>query len=67
MKPCFLDSIESLFADFKNKDDIVKQISKLQVSDSTVTRHAETISEDLFTQLCSALGRGYLQATDDIY
>uniref|UniRef100_H3AEH0 SPIN-DOC-like zinc-finger domain-containing protein n=1 Tax=Latimeria chalumnae TaxID=7897 RepID=H3AEH0_LATCH len=51
MKQCFLDCSKSLFAEFKNNDDIVKQISKLQVSDSTIARYMESISEDLFSQL----------------
>lgn len=46
-----MDCAESLFSDFKNNEDIVRQISKLQLSDSTVTRRVELISDDLFSQL----------------
>lgn len=35
----------------KNKEDIIRQISKLQLSDSTVTRRVELMSDDLFSQL----------------
>ena len=45
LKTTFVDCANSLFSDFKNKDDIIKQILKLQVSDSTVIRRVEAISE----------------------
>lgn len=51
LKNTFLDCAESRFLDFKNKGDIIRQISKLQLSDSTVTRRVEMISDDLFSQL----------------
>ncbi|KAK9977291.1 hypothetical protein ABG768_019112 [Culter alburnus] len=51
LKDTFMDCAESLFSEFKNKDDIIRQISKLQLSDSTVTRRVELISDDLFSQL----------------
>uniref|UniRef100_A0A672IJ75 HAT C-terminal dimerisation domain-containing protein n=1 Tax=Salarias fasciatus TaxID=181472 RepID=A0A672IJ75_SALFA len=51
LKNTFVDCAESLFLDFKNKDDVIRQISKLQLSDSTVTRRVEVISDDLFIQL----------------
>jgi len=45
LKTTFVDCTNSLFPDFKNKDDIIKHILKLQVSDSTVIRRVEAISE----------------------
>ncbi|CAJ1079930.1 PREDICTED: general transcription factor II-I repeat domain-containing protein 2-like, partial [Xyrichtys novacula] len=55
MKQCWMDTSESLFADFKNKDAIIKQISKLQLSDSTLCRHVEDISDNLFFKLIEDL------------
>lgn len=51
LKNTFVECAESLFSEFKNKDDIIRQISKLQLSDSTVTRRVEVISDDLLSQL----------------
>ncbi|KAJ3599022.1 hypothetical protein NHX12_032985 [Muraenolepis orangiensis] len=51
LKNTFADCAESLFSEFKNKDDIIRQMSKLQLSDSTVTRRVEVISDDLLSQL----------------
>ena len=55
MKTCWLDASESLFADFKNKDAIIKQIGKLQLSDSTLCRRVEDISDNLFFKLIEDL------------
>lgn len=55
IKTCWLDASESLFADFKNKDAIIRQISKLQLSDSTLCRRVENISDDLFFKLIEDL------------
>lgn len=55
IKKCFLDCSESLFAEFKNKVEITRQISKLQLSDSTLSRRVENISDDLFIKLIDDL------------
>ena len=55
IKKCFLDVSESLFVDFKNKDAIIRQISKLQLSDSTLCRRVENISDDLFLKMIQDL------------
>jgi len=47
----FIDCANSLLSDFKNKDDIIKQILKLQISDSTVIRRVEVISDNILSQL----------------
>ena len=41
--------VKQLF--LKNKDDIIKQILKLQVSDSTVIKRVEVISDNILSQL----------------
>ena len=51
LKTTFVDCANSLFSDFKNKDDIIKQILKLQVSDSTGIRRVEVISDNILLQL----------------
>jgi len=45
------DCANSLLSYFKNKDDIIKQILKLQISDSTVIRRVEVISDNISSQL----------------
>jgi len=39
------------FLILKNKDDIIKQILKLQIYESTVIRRAEVISDNILSQL----------------
>ena len=51
LKTAFVDCTNSLFSDFKNKEDIIKPILKLQVSDSTVIRRIEVISDNILSQL----------------
>ncbi len=53
MKDCFLASAEILFAEFDNKDAIIKQIKGLQLSDSTIMRRIENIGKDVSDQLCA--------------
>ena len=55
VKDCFLTSAEILFAEFDNKDSIVKQIKGLQLSDSTIMRRIENIGKDVSDQLCADL------------
>uniref|UniRef100_H3ARQ8 SPIN-DOC-like zinc-finger domain-containing protein n=1 Tax=Latimeria chalumnae TaxID=7897 RepID=H3ARQ8_LATCH len=43
IKECFLASAEILYADFNNKNSILKQIKGLQLSDTTVMRRVEEI------------------------
>ncbi len=47
VKDCFLASAEILFAEFDNKDAIIKQIKGLQLSDSTIMRRIENIGKDV--------------------
>ena len=54
VKDCFLASAE-IFAEFDNKDSIVKQIKGLQLSDSTIMRRIENIGKDVSDQLCAGL------------
>jgi len=51
LKTTFADCVNSLFSGFQNKDDIIKQFLKLQVSDSTVIRRVEVISDNILSQL----------------
>lgn len=51
VKQCFQESAESLFAEFKNKDEIKKQISNLQLSHQTVARRIELLSRDVIDHL----------------
>jgi hypothetical protein len=52
VKECFfLASAKILYADFPNKEAILKQIKGLQLSDSTLTRRIEEIGEDVGKQL----------------
>ncbi len=53
VKDCFLASAEILFAEFDNKDAIIKQIKGLQLSDSTIMRRIENIGKDVSDQLCA--------------
>lgn len=56
-KKCFKDgevvkeAADTLFADFKNKKEIMSAIQDLQLSRNTVTRRCETMSEDVEQQL----------------
>src|SRR6218665_1897661 len=67
IKLCFQESADSLFAEFKNKDEIKKQISNLQLSHQTVARRVEIISRDIFAQLLSDLNNasGFSLALDE--
>jgi len=51
LKTTFVDCANSLFSHSKNKDDIIKQILKLQVSDSAVIRRVGVISDNILSQL----------------
>jgi len=55
LRTTFADCANSLFFYFKNKDDIIKQILKLQVSDSTVTRRVEAVSDNILSQLLKGI------------
>jgi len=67
VKLCFQESADSLFAEFKNKDEIKKQISNLQLSHQTVARRVEIISCDIFEQLLVDLknASGFSLALDE--
>ena len=47
----FWASAEIVYANFTNKEAILKQIKGLQLSDSTITRDIEDIGEDIGKQL----------------
>uniref|UniRef100_H2ZW76 DUF4371 domain-containing protein n=1 Tax=Latimeria chalumnae TaxID=7897 RepID=H2ZW76_LATCH len=55
IKECFLASTEILYADFNNKNTILKQIKGLQQSDTTVMRRVEEIGKDIRQQLMADL------------
>jgi hypothetical protein len=44
---CILASAKVLYADFTDKETILKQMKGLQLSDSTITRRIEDIGEDI--------------------
>ena len=47
----FIEAADSLFGNFKNKDEIMSEIKDLQLSRSTVTRRFEGMEENLAAQL----------------
>ena len=51
VKECFLSSAEIMYADFNNKEAIIKQIKGLQLSDTTIRRRIEQIGNDIRGQL----------------
>ncbi|MBN3315765.1 GT2D2 protein, partial [Atractosteus spatula] len=51
----FLALAESLYADFSNKDAIIKQLKVLQLSDSTIMRRVEDIGKIISNQLIADL------------
>ncbi len=55
IKGCFLASSEIMYADFNNKDEIIKQIRGLQLSDTTVMRRVEELGKDIRGQLIADL------------
>ena len=67
VKLCIQESADSLFAEFKNKDEIKKEISNLQLSHQTVARRVEIISCDISEQLLVDLknASGFSLALDE--
>lgn len=67
VKLCFQESADALFAEFKNKDDIKKQIANLQLSHQTVARRVDFISRNIFEQLLFDLknASGFSLALDE--
>uniref|UniRef100_H3AE60 DUF4371 domain-containing protein n=1 Tax=Latimeria chalumnae TaxID=7897 RepID=H3AE60_LATCH len=51
VKECFLESTDCLFNDLKNKNEIIRRIKNLQLSNDTVCRRISDISENLCAQL----------------
>ena len=51
IKQSFLEAADSLFANFRNKDEIVSAIKSMQLSANTVMRRVEVMSNDIFLQL----------------
>ncbi|XP_060799461.1 zinc finger BED domain-containing protein 5-like [Neoarius graeffei] len=50
-KEAFVEATDALFADFKNKKEIMSAIQETQLSRNTITRRCETMSEDIERQL----------------
>ena len=50
-----MEAADSLFANFRNKDEIVSAIKSMQLSANTVMRRVEVMSNDIFLQLRSDL------------
>lgn len=55
IKECFMASAEIMYADFSNREAIIKQIKGLQLSDTTVIRRIEEIGDDIRGQLITDL------------
>ncbi|XP_045465147.1 general transcription factor II-I repeat domain-containing protein 2A-like isoform X1 [Harmonia axyridis] len=51
VKEAFIEAGETLFAEFKNKTEIISAIKELQLSRATVTRRVEVMSQDMADQL----------------
>ncbi|KAL3286507.1 hypothetical protein HHI36_001012 [Cryptolaemus montrouzieri] len=51
VKEAFIEEVEILFGDFKNKTEIISAIRELQLSRPTVTRRIEVISQDMADKL----------------
>lgn len=51
IKQAFLEAADSLFANFRNKDEILSAIKSMQLSANTVMRRVEVMSNDIFLQL----------------
>ena len=51
VKEAFIEAADSLFGNFKNKDEIMSTIKDLQFSGSTVTRRFEGMEENLAAQM----------------
>ena len=54
IKEAFFEAADSLFRDFKNKQEILSSIKALQLSRSPVTRRCEVMAEDL-TRHCGVM------------
>uniref|UniRef100_A0A6P7FK02 General transcription factor II-I repeat domain-containing protein 2-like isoform X1 n=1 Tax=Diabrotica virgifera virgifera TaxID=50390 RepID=A0A6P7FK02_DIAVI len=48
IKQAFLEAADSLFANFRNKDEIVSAIKSMQLSANTVMRRVEVMGNDIF-------------------
>ena len=51
MKVAFMEAADELFADFKNRKEIVSAIQDLQLSRNSVTQRCEGMAEDVEQQL----------------
>lgn len=67
VKLCFQECADSLFAEYKNKDEIKKRIANLQLSHQTVTRRVDIISRNIFEQMLFDLRKasGFSLALDE--
>ncbi|MGH0119894.1 UNVERIFIED_CONTAM: hypothetical protein FKN15_059822 [Acipenser sinensis] len=54
-KECFIESAKILYSNFPNKEKILKEISLLQLLDSTATKRCEDHGSDIFEQLITDL------------
>ena len=67
VKLCFQECADSLFSEFKNKEEIKKQISYLQLSHQTVAKRVESMSGNILEQLLTDLknASGFSLALDE--
>ncbi|XP_029654510.1 zinc finger BED domain-containing protein 5-like [Octopus sinensis] len=72
LKSCFLEAADSLFDGMKNKQEISNCIKELQLSKQSIVRRAESISENLLSQLkkdlyaCSCFSLQFDESNDAI-
>ena len=72
VKEAFMEAADSLFVDFKNKDEIMFAIKDIQLSRSTMTRRCEGMEENLTAQLqrdiamCECFSLQFDESTDSV-
>ena len=72
VKEAFIEAADSLFGNFKNKDEIMSEIKDLQLSRSKVTRRFEGMEENLAAQLekdidrCECFSLQFDESTDSV-
>ncbi|XP_067937246.1 general transcription factor II-I repeat domain-containing protein 2A-like [Watersipora subatra] len=72
VKEAFMEAADSLFVDFKNKDEIMSAIKDVQLSRSTMTRRCEEIEKNVTAQLqrdiamCECFSLQFDESTDSV-
>ena len=72
VKEAFIEAADSLFGNFKNKDETMSAIKDLQLSRSTVTKRFEGMEENLAAQLerdidrCECFSLQFDESTDSV-